>query len=82
TSKVSAVNGLPNFKNEKLDCEDYKLAKSKRVSFKPIGRMRSTKPLQLINMDVCGSLPVESCGNSKYFLSITDSFSRMVTLSS
>ncbi|GFX14097.1 retrovirus-related Pol polyprotein from transposon TNT 1-94 [Trichonephila clavipes] len=30
-------------------------------------------------MDVCGPLPVVSCGRAKYFLSITDDFSRMVT---
>ncbi|GFV91245.1 retrovirus-related Pol polyprotein from transposon TNT 1-94 [Trichonephila clavipes] len=79
TSKVSAVNGLPKFKNEELDCESCKLAKTNRVSFKPIGRIRSTRPLQLVHMDVHGSLPVVSCGGAKYFLSITDDFSRMVT---
>ncbi|GIY50047.1 retrovirus-related Pol polyprotein from transposon TNT 1-94 [Caerostris extrusa] len=78
TSKVSAVNGLPNFKKEKLNCENCKLAKSKRISFKPIGRIRRTKPLQLLHMYVCGPLPVESRGGAKYFLSITDDFSRMV----
>ncbi|GFY12108.1 retrovirus-related Pol polyprotein from transposon TNT 1-94 [Trichonephila clavipes] len=30
-------------------------------------------------MDVCGPLPVVSCGGAKHFLSITDDFSRMVT---
>ncbi|GFY29750.1 copia protein [Trichonephila clavipes] len=74
TSKVSAVNSLPKFKNEKLDCESCKLAKTKRVSFKHIGRVRSTRPLQLVH-----PLPVVSCGGAKYFLSITDDFSRMVT---
>ncbi|GFV75763.1 retrovirus-related Pol polyprotein from transposon TNT 1-94 [Trichonephila clavipes] len=79
TNKVSAVNGLPKFKNEKLDCESCKLAKTKRVSFKHIGRIRSTIPLQLVHMDVCYPLSVVSCGGAKYFLSITDDFSRMVT---
>ncbi|GIY50629.1 retrovirus-related Pol polyprotein from transposon TNT 1-94 [Caerostris darwini] len=78
TSKFSAVNGLPNLRNEKLKCENCKLAKSKRVSFKPIGRIRSTKPLQLSHMDVCDPLPVKSRGGAKYFLSITNDFSRMV----
>ncbi|GFX02152.1 retrovirus-related Pol polyprotein from transposon TNT 1-94 [Trichonephila clavipes] len=45
TSKVSAVKGLPKFKKEKLDCESCKLAKTKRVSFKPSGRIRSIRPL-------------------------------------
>ncbi|GFT82710.1 retrovirus-related Pol polyprotein from transposon TNT 1-94 [Trichonephila clavipes] len=79
TSKVSAVNGSPKFKNEKLDCESCKLAKSKRISFKPIGRIRSTRPLQLVHRDVCGPLPVVSSVGAKYFLSITHGFSRMVT---
>ncbi|GFY00930.1 retrovirus-related Pol polyprotein from transposon TNT 1-94 [Trichonephila clavipes] len=79
TSKVLAVNGLPKFKNEKLDYESCKLAKTKRVSFKPIGRIRSTRPLQLVHMDMCCPLPVVSCGRAKYSLSITDDFSRMMT---
>ncbi|GFW69385.1 uncharacterized protein TNCV_487341 [Trichonephila clavipes] len=68
TTKVSAVNGLAKFKNEKLDCESCKLAKTKRVSFKPIGRIKSIKLLQLVHMDVCSPLPVVSCGGANALL--------------
>ncbi|GBN08374.1 Retrovirus-related Pol polyprotein from transposon TNT 1-94 [Araneus ventricosus] len=78
TSKNESVKGLPIFKNEQLNCEVCKLAKSKRKSFKPIGKIKSTKPLQLLHMDVCGPLPSQSLRGHRYFLSITDDYSRKV----
>ncbi|GIX95498.1 retrovirus-related Pol polyprotein from transposon TNT 1-94 [Caerostris darwini] len=67
----------PAFQSIRTPPHDFQ-AKYKRVSFKPIGRIRSTNPLQLLHMHLCGPLPVESRGGAKYFLSITDDFSRMV----
>ncbi|GBO19376.1 Copia protein [Araneus ventricosus] len=78
TSKNESVKGLPIFKNEQLNCEVCKLAKTKRKSFKPIGKIKSTKPLQLLHMDVCGPLPSQSLRGHRYFLSITDDYSRKV----
>ncbi|GBM86531.1 Copia protein [Araneus ventricosus] len=78
TSKNESVKGLPIFKNEQLNCEVCKLAKTKRKSFKPIGKIKSTKPLQLLYMDVCGLLPSQSLRCHRYFLSITDDYSRKV----
>ncbi|GBN64158.1 Retrovirus-related Pol polyprotein from transposon TNT 1-94 [Araneus ventricosus] len=66
------------FQNEQLNCEVCKLAKTKRKSFKPIGKIKSTKPLQLLHMDVCGPLPSQSLRGHRYFLSITDDYSRKV----
>ena len=78
TGQISAVNGLPSFKERKLNCKCCKLAKNRRVSFKPIGRIRSNKPLELVHMDVCGPMPTPSRGGARYFLSITDDYSRKV----
>ncbi|GBN99161.1 hypothetical protein AVEN_241016-1 [Araneus ventricosus] len=46
------------------------------MSFKPISKIKSTKPLQLLHMDVCGPLSSQSQGGHRYFLSITADYSR------
>ncbi|GFW74434.1 retrovirus-related Pol polyprotein from transposon TNT 1-94 [Trichonephila clavipes] len=81
TSKNDSVKGLPrltdNCKTHFIPC---KLVKSKRVSFKKTGVVRSKRPLELLHMDLCGPMPTESQGGNKYFLSIIDDYSRKVTV--
>ncbi|GFY01411.1 retrovirus-related Pol polyprotein from transposon TNT 1-94 [Trichonephila clavipes] len=73
--------GLPRLTdNGKTHCIPCKLAKSKRVSFKKTGAVRSKRPLELLHMDLCGPMPTESQGGNKYFLSIIDDYSRKVTV--
>ncbi|GFW85559.1 retrovirus-related Pol polyprotein from transposon TNT 1-94 [Trichonephila clavipes] len=77
TSKNDSVKGLPRLTdNGKTHCIPCKLAKSKRVSFKKTGAVRSKRPLELLHMDLCGPMPTESQGGNKYFLSIIDDYSR------
>lgn len=78
TVKNKAVFGMPDLKSEELNCEPCKLAKQRRTSFKSIGKIRSKKPLELLHMDVCGPMPNVAIGGYKYFLTITDDFSRKV----
>ncbi|GFT04403.1 retrovirus-related Pol polyprotein from transposon TNT 1-94 [Trichonephila clavipes] len=81
TSKNDSVKGLPRLNdNGKTHCIPCKLAKSKRVSFKKMGAVRSKRPLELLHMDLCGPMPTESQGGNKYFLSIIDDYSRKVTV--
>ncbi|GFW39992.1 retrovirus-related Pol polyprotein from transposon TNT 1-94 [Trichonephila clavipes] len=81
TSKNDSVKGLPRLTdNGKTRCIPCKLAKSKRVSFKKMGAVRSKRPLELLHMDLCGPMPTESQGGNKYFLSIIDDYSRKVTV--
>ncbi|GFV41886.1 retrovirus-related Pol polyprotein from transposon TNT 1-94 [Trichonephila clavipes] len=81
TSKNDSVKGLPRLTdNGKTHCMPCKLAKSKRVSFKKTGAVRSKRPLELLHMDLCGPMPTESQGGNKYFLSIIDDYSRKVTV--
>ncbi|GFY00047.1 retrovirus-related Pol polyprotein from transposon TNT 1-94 [Trichonephila clavipes] len=81
TSKTDSVKGLPRLTdNGKTHCIPCKLAKSKRVSFKKTGTVRSKRPLELLHMDLCGPMPTESQGGNKYFLSIMDDYSRKVTV--
>ncbi|GFT95787.1 retrovirus-related Pol polyprotein from transposon TNT 1-94 [Trichonephila clavipes] len=80
-SKNDSVKGLPRLTdNGKTHCIPCKLAKSKRVSFKKTGAVRSKRPLELLHMDLCGPMPTESQGGNKYFLSIIDDYSRKVTV--
>ncbi|GFU75339.1 retrovirus-related Pol polyprotein from transposon TNT 1-94 [Trichonephila clavipes] len=75
------TKGLPRLNdNGKTHCIPCKLAKSKRVSFKKTGAVRSKRPLELLHMDLCGPMPTESQGGNKYFLSIIDDYSRKVTV--
>ncbi|GFU70041.1 retrovirus-related Pol polyprotein from transposon TNT 1-94 [Trichonephila clavipes] len=81
TSKNDSVKGLPRLTdNGKAHCIPCKLAKSKRVSFKKTGAVRSKRPLELLHMDLCGPMPTESQGGNKYFFSIIDDYSRKVTV--
>ncbi|GFW98453.1 retrovirus-related Pol polyprotein from transposon TNT 1-94 [Trichonephila clavipes] len=81
TSKNDSVKGLPRLTdNGKTHCIPCKLAKSKRVSFKKTGAVRSKRPLELLHMDLCSPMPTESQGGNKYFLSIIDDYSRKVTV--
>ncbi|GFU79298.1 retrovirus-related Pol polyprotein from transposon TNT 1-94 [Trichonephila clavipes] len=81
TSKNDSVKGLPRLNdNGKTHCIPCKLAKSKRVSFKRRGAVRSKRPLELLHMDLCGPMPTENQGGNKYFLSIIDDYSRKVTV--
>ncbi|GFY08286.1 retrovirus-related Pol polyprotein from transposon TNT 1-94 [Trichonephila clavipes] len=65
TSKNKSVHGLPELSELTENCIPCKLAKSRLVSFKPIGKIRSKRALELF-MDLCGPLPVASHGgNSK-----------------
>ncbi|GFY24974.1 retrovirus-related Pol polyprotein from transposon TNT 1-94 [Trichonephila clavipes] len=81
TSKNDSVKGLPRLTdNGTTHCIPCKLAKSKRVSFKKTGAVRSKRPLELLHMDLCGPMPTERQGGNKYFLSIIDDYSRKVTV--
>ncbi|GFX79554.1 retrovirus-related Pol polyprotein from transposon TNT 1-94 [Trichonephila clavipes] len=81
TSKNDSVKGLPRLTdNGTTHCIPCKLAKSKRVSFKKTGAVRSKRPLELLHMDLCGPMSTESQGGNKYFLSIIDDYSRKVTV--
>jgi hypothetical protein len=60
----------------KLDsCPSCALTKVQRLPFKD-GRMRATKPLELIHGDLVGPMPVESVGHCKYGFILVDDYSR------
>ncbi|KAJ9548122.1 hypothetical protein OSB04_020665 [Centaurea solstitialis] len=69
--------GIPDlrFQQEHL-CSACQLGKMKRVSHKSKLEHGMEKPLQLIHMDLCGPMRVQSINGKKYVLVMVDDYSR------
>jgi hypothetical protein len=79
--KESMVTGMniaaPEFsKSGKEACEPCIMAKMHRDPF-PLSDSKSTEPLQLVHMDVCGPLETQSLGGSRYVATYLDDYSRL-----
>lgn len=61
--------------NDDFTCEACVLGKQHRLSF-GLREERATKCGEIIHSDVCGPLPTESLGGSRYFLTFRDDHSR------
>ena len=59
-------------------CEDCKFRKQKRVSFQKGGRPPKARKLELEHNDIWGPATVSSLGNSSYFVTFIDDYSRKV----
>ena len=57
-------------------CEPCIMAKQHREPFTK-SDSKSTRPLQLVHMYVCGPMPAPSLGGSRYFATYLDDFSRL-----
>ncbi|MCO5600051.1 hypothetical protein L7F22_054159 [Adiantum nelumboides] len=57
-------------------CEGCILGKMHRFAFSQDGFVRATRKLQLVHSDVCGPMRMPSMGNSLYFVTFIDDFSR------
>jgi hypothetical protein len=70
------VKGLPVFKNEHVECDGCALGKQHRNEFP----MRTDKWkryfLELVHIDVCGSMQTKSLGGASYFLIFIDDRTR------
>ncbi|XP_021768489.1 coiled-coil domain-containing protein 186-like [Chenopodium quinoa] len=71
------VEGLPSIKflHDKISDACVK-GKQVRTSFKSKKMVSSTKPLELIHMDLCGPMRIQSRSGKKYVLVIVDDYSR------
>ncbi|GJR22832.1 retrovirus-related pol polyprotein from transposon TNT 1-94 [Tanacetum coccineum] len=76
-SKNDIVNGLPKLKFVKhqlfSSCE---MGKAKISSFKSLTVTRSKKRLDLLHIDLCGPMRIETINGKKYILVIVDDYSR------
>nr|GEY57803.1 hypothetical protein [Tanacetum cinerariifolium] len=76
-SKNDIVIGLPKLKFVKDHLwSSYELGKAKRKSFQTKTTPSSKRRLQLLHMDLCGPIQVESINGKKYVLVIVDDYSR------
>ncbi|GKE69332.1 retrovirus-related pol polyprotein from transposon TNT 1-94 [Tanacetum coccineum] len=76
-SKNDIVIGLPKLKFVKDHlCSSCELGKAKRKSFHTKTTPSSKRPLQLLHMDLCGPMWVESINGKKYVLVIVDDYSK------
>ncbi|GJZ85553.1 retrovirus-related pol polyprotein from transposon TNT 1-94, partial [Tanacetum coccineum] len=76
-SKNNIVTGLPKLKFVKDHlCSSCELGKAKRKSFHTKTTPSSKIRLQLLHMDLCGLMRVESINGKKYVLVIVDDYSR------
>ncbi|GKF49187.1 retrovirus-related pol polyprotein from transposon TNT 1-94, partial [Tanacetum coccineum] len=75
--KNNIVNGLLKLKFVKDHlCSSCELGKAKRKSFHTKTTPSSKRWLQLLHMDLCGPMRVESINGKKYVLVIVDDYSR------
>ncbi|GJR12940.1 retrovirus-related pol polyprotein from transposon TNT 1-94 [Tanacetum coccineum] len=75
TGKKAKINKNLKFVKDQL-CSSCELGKAKRSSFKSLTVTRSKKLLDLLHMDLCGPMRIESINGKKYILVIVDDFSR------
>ncbi|GJS20856.1 retrovirus-related pol polyprotein from transposon TNT 1-94 [Tanacetum coccineum] len=76
-SKYDIVTDLPKLKSVKDHlCSSCELGKAKRKSFHTNTTLSSKRWLQLLHMDLCGPMRVESINGKKYVLVIVDDYSR------
>ncbi|XP_049342929.1 uncharacterized protein LOC125807259 [Solanum verrucosum] len=74
---MDMVRGLPKlkFSNDKV-CDACTKGKEIRSSFKAKKGVSTTRPLELLHMDLCGPIRIQSRGGKKYILVVVDDFSR------
>ncbi|GJY14183.1 retrovirus-related pol polyprotein from transposon TNT 1-94 [Tanacetum coccineum] len=76
-SKNDIVIGLPKLKFVKDHlCSSCELGKAKQKSFYKKTTLSCKRRLQLLHMDLCGPMRVESINEKKYVLVIIDDYSR------
>ena len=69
--------GLPKIDaRDGVVCEDCVMGKQTRVSFKAKKIVSTSRPLELLHMDLCGPMRTRSLNHSRYVLVIVDDFSR------
>ena len=76
-SKLDLVKGLPklNFEKDHI-CDACQLGKQSKSSFKPKEMVSTSRPLQLLHMDLFGPTQTRSFGGKSYAFVIIDDFSR------
>lgn len=77
---TNRVIGLDNARMDNFTCEACCISKATKNACKRLKSRQSKGICELIHSDLCGPMPVKSIGESRYFLTFTDDFSRSVTV--
>lgn len=72
--KIIEKGLLPSKVSDDITCESCSIGKQVRKSFSSSFTV-SNDILELVHFDVCGPMPVESIGGSRYYLSLLDDYS-------
>ena len=76
-SKLDSVRGLPKMKFKVNNLYDAcQFEKLKRSSFKSKEEITTSKPVELIHMDLFGPSQIQSINHNRYVYVIVDDFSR------
>ncbi|PNY16189.1 putative CC-NBS-LRR resistance protein [Trifolium pratense] len=73
---MQMVKGLPEFEEVEDNCVDCLAGKQARDSVPKQSNWRATTRLELVHSDICGPITPQSNGGSRYFMTLTDDFSR------
>ena len=63
------------FEKDKL-CDACQFGKQVKVSFKPKKCVSTSKPLELLHLDLFGPTQITSLGGKRYYLVVVDDYSR------
>lgn len=79
TSK-DMVKGLNLKVPESLECVTCAVCKISASPYRSYSNIQTTDILELVHMDICGPMGVNSVGGSSYFMTIIDDYSRYITI--
>ena len=76
-SKLKAMVGLPNFgKIEKNVCGPCQLGKQKKSTHPKVNAVATSRPLELLHVDLMGPTRTKSMREKRYIMVVVDDFSR------
>ena len=76
-SKCDVVIGLPMFeKIEKCICEPCQMGKQVKSKHPSVTKVQTSRPLELLHIDLMGPVRVLSLGGKRYILVVVDDFTR------
>src|ERR1044072_4071042 len=76
-NKLNLVRGLPNFKfSSDALCEACQKGKFSKPPFKSKNVVSTSRPLEILHIDLFGSVKTSSISGKKYGLVIVDDYSR------
>ena len=76
-SKLEAVVGLPKFgKIEKNVCGPCQLGKQTKSTHPKVNVVDTSRPLELLHVDLMGPTRMESMGGKRFIMVVVDNFSR------